>query len=216
MQQCIVLSDPARLCKRVCVRTFKRVAHRAKDRRLILSAEQLAGQELKRLRNERGWSQEEVARRMTASGYDWHQTTVGRTESAARPLRVNEAVVLATIFEVPITQLLVPAAMKLSDVEGEIKDTEEALAEVKKMLEEFQLKMEEFSAIQHHVTETYRKITSATEGLEGRLKLLREIQRIIKAGHHMPPDLAAQLAAAAEFVAVPGLTEALEAHRTQQ
>lgn len=151
---------------------------------------------------------------MIASGYDWHQTTVGRTESAARPLRVNEAVVLAAIFDVPITQLLVPAAMKLSDVEGEIKDTEEALGQ--KMLEEFQLKMEELSAIQHQVTETYRKITSATEGLEGRLKLLRENQRIIKAGHHMPPDLAAQLAAAAEFVAVPGLTEALEAHKAQQ
>jgi len=183
---------------------------------LVASAEQLADQELKRLRNERGWSQEEVARRMTASGYDWHQTTVGRTESAARPLRVNEAVVLAAIFEVPITQLLVPAAMKLSDVEGEIKETEEALAEVKKMVGEFQLKVEQLSAIQHQAAEMYRKMTSATEGLEGRLKLLREIQRIIKAGHQMPPDLAAQLAAAAEFVAVPGLTEALEAHKARQ
>lgn len=202
--------------KRKRVRTFKRVEHKTEDRRSVPSAEQLAGQELRRLRNERAWSQEEVARRMTASGYDWHQTTVGRTETAARPLRVNEAVVLSAIFEVPVTQLLVPAAMKLSDVDQEIEDTEEALAEIKVMMAEFQLKIEQLSAIQNQVTETHRKMTSAAEGVENRLKLLRQIQRIIKTGHQMPPDLAAQLAATAELVAIPGLAEALQERKPER
>ncbi len=60
MQQCIVLSDSARLRKRMGVRTFKRVPHKVTDHGSIPSVEQLAGQELKRLRTDRGWSQEEV------------------------------------------------------------------------------------------------------------------------------------------------------------
>jgi uncharacterized protein (DUF3084 family) len=43
---------------------------------------------------------------MDAYGYDWHQTTVGRIESAQRPLRLNEAVHLAALFEVPAEMLL--------------------------------------------------------------------------------------------------------------
>ena len=42
------------------------------------------------LREERGWSQSEVARRMKVYGYNWHQTTVGRVENGKRPLRLNE------------------------------------------------------------------------------------------------------------------------------
>lgn len=198
------------------VRTFKRVPHNLTDHGTIPSAEQLAGRELKRLRTDRGWSQEAVARRMTASGYDWHQTTVGRTESATRPLRVNEAVVLAAIFEVPITQLLIPATMKLSDVDQEIADTEEALARVAKLAAEFEPNVEQISAIHLKVTEAYRKLTNATEKLEDRLKLLREIQRVIKIGHQMPPDLAAQLAAVGELLSVPGLAEALETDQAPQ
>jgi transcriptional regulator with XRE-family HTH domain len=204
------------LRKRMGVRTFKRVPHNPADHGTIPSAEQLAGQELKRLRTDRGWSQEAVARRMSASGYDWHQTTVGRTESATRPLRVNEAVVLAAIFEVPITQLLIPVAMKLSDVDKEIEDTEEAHARTIKMLAELQSKVDQITVIHLKIAEAYRKVTNATEKLEDRLKLLREIQRVIKVGHQMPPDLAAQLAAVSELISVPGLAEALEAGQAQQ
>lgn len=197
------------------VHTFKRVAHNTQDSRSIPSAEELAGQELKRLRTERGWSQEEVARRMTSSGYDWHQTTVGRTESAARPLRVNEAVLLAAIFEVPITQLLVPAAMKISDIDTEISAIEETLDHIGKMAAEFQSKVDYVAAVQQEINEAYRKLTSGIEGLESRLKLLREIRRIIKSGHQLPTDVLAQLAAYSEFLAVPNLHQALEAEKAQ-
>ena len=37
---------------------------------------------------------------MEASGYNWHQTTVGRVENGKRPLRLNELVHLAAMFGV--------------------------------------------------------------------------------------------------------------------
>jgi transcriptional regulator with XRE-family HTH domain len=68
--------------------------------------EKLAGREFRRLREARGWSQEKVADRMKAFGYDWHQTQVSRTEVADRPLRLNEAAALCRLFEVRLEALL--------------------------------------------------------------------------------------------------------------
>lgn len=72
----------------------------------MATAEEVAGQELRRLRIGLGWSQEEVAERMKNYGYEWHQTLVGRIEAANRPLRLNEAVDLAALFDVPLERLL--------------------------------------------------------------------------------------------------------------
>lgn len=44
--------------------------------------------------------------RMSGLGHAWRQTTVTKTESADRPLRVNEAVHLANVFGVPVGDLL--------------------------------------------------------------------------------------------------------------
>ena len=71
-----------------------------------MGAEEAAGQELRRLRLGRGWSQEETARRMDAYGYGWHQTIIAKIESAGRPLRLREAVDLADLFGVPLESLL--------------------------------------------------------------------------------------------------------------
>jgi transcriptional regulator with XRE-family HTH domain len=60
------------------------------------------------LRRKHGYSQEHLAMRMTAAGYPWKQMTVARTEAADRPIRVNEAVALAHIFDVTISYLLAP------------------------------------------------------------------------------------------------------------
>jgi transcriptional regulator with XRE-family HTH domain len=97
----------------------------------IPTPEELAGEEVRRLRNARRWSQEEVARRMTAAGHtNWHQTTVGKTELATRPLRLNEAVALAGLFEVPVTQLIAPITLKPEDVQAELETIEERWAEI--------------------------------------------------------------------------------------
>lgn len=68
------------------------------------------GKQVKRFREIRGWSQQELARKMLDRGHSWRQTTVAKTEAADRPIRVNEAQDLATLFGVSVEDLLtIPA-----------------------------------------------------------------------------------------------------------
>jgi len=70
--------------------------------------EQLAGRQLRLLRQGRNWSQLEVAEKMRAYGYRWSQATVTRLESASRPIRLNELADLALLYGVPIEQFFGP------------------------------------------------------------------------------------------------------------
>ena len=68
--------------------------------------EVIAGQRVRALRQGEGWSQQELADRMAREGFPWRQTTATKTETAARPLRIDEAVALARVFDVQIGYLL--------------------------------------------------------------------------------------------------------------
>ena len=70
--------------------------------------EQLAGRHVRALRQERGWSQQDVAEKMRAYGYRWSQATVTRLETASRPIRVNELLDLAMLFDVRVWDFLSP------------------------------------------------------------------------------------------------------------
>ncbi|MEV7976241.1 helix-turn-helix transcriptional regulator [Streptomyces sp. NPDC086519] len=74
------------------------------------TAEQAVGRRIKALRGIRGWSQQQLASRMSVAGFSWGQTTVTKTENAERPLRVNEAVQLAHVFGVSVGDLLASPA----------------------------------------------------------------------------------------------------------
>jgi transcriptional regulator with XRE-family HTH domain len=105
--------------------------------------EQLIGRQVRLLRQAHGWSQQEVAEKMRAFGYQWSQATVTRLESASRPIRVNELADLAALYGVPIAQFLesgVPEDLdalkreieELTATRREIRqhlDAQEALAE---------------------------------------------------------------------------------------
>lgn len=61
------------------------------------------------LREERGWSQSELARRMVEAGWPkYTQMTVSRTEKGDRPLRLDEAESLAKVFDVELVSLWMP------------------------------------------------------------------------------------------------------------
>jgi transcriptional regulator with XRE-family HTH domain len=79
-----------------------------------------AGRALRRLRTARGWSQEEVAQRMKAYGYDFHQTTVAKIEAAQRPIRVRELADLAALYGVEVHELIYPPAGSLREADTEI------------------------------------------------------------------------------------------------
>lgn len=67
--------------------------------------EQMFGVRVKDLRTARGWTQDDLAKRMTSAGYQMHQTTVAKMESGARPTNVGEVAALAAIFGIPIGRL---------------------------------------------------------------------------------------------------------------
>lgn len=68
--------------------------------------ESVVGSRVRDLRESRGWTQRQLAERMKARGFDWHQTTAAKTEAADRPLRVNEVYALARAFDESVMSLL--------------------------------------------------------------------------------------------------------------
>jgi transcriptional regulator with XRE-family HTH domain len=79
-------------------------------------------------RQDRNWSQEDVAERLRHQGFEMHQTTVAKIERGARPLRVAEATALAEVFEMPIMavfELLLPTD-QTGDVDTRRRELEQA------------------------------------------------------------------------------------------
>lgn len=82
---------------------------------------------MQRLRESRGWSQGELARRMVAEGWvNYSQMTVSRTEKLERPIRLGEALAVARVFNVSLPMMLgggeagVEALTALRDIRAEL------------------------------------------------------------------------------------------------
>lgn len=66
-------------------------------------------QSVKRLREEKGWSQGELAKRMSKAGFDgFHQTTISRIEKGDRPVRIGEARGLARVLGTLVGIMIAP------------------------------------------------------------------------------------------------------------
>lgn len=68
--------------------------------------EEYLGRQVARLRKKRGLTQAELAERLGTYGHRMHQVTVAKLETGQRPTRVNEAVALSEILEVPVSALI--------------------------------------------------------------------------------------------------------------
>lgn len=94
---------------------------------------------MKRLREDRGWTQADLAREMTDLGWSgMYQTTISRMEKGERPVRIGEARGLAKVFGVTVGMMIAQpesskpvealknSVLKLDDVRGRlIGDIEE-------------------------------------------------------------------------------------------
>jgi transcriptional regulator with XRE-family HTH domain len=86
--------------------------------------EEQAGKALRQLRQARNWSQQEVAVRMAAFGYDFHQTTIAKIEAAQRPLRVRELADFAALYGVGVQELVYASALTLTEIDQVIEEVE--------------------------------------------------------------------------------------------
>jgi transcriptional regulator with XRE-family HTH domain len=133
-----------------------------------------AGRALRRLRLSQRWSQEEVARRMQAYGYDFHQTTIAKIEAAQRPLRVRELADFAALYGVEIHELVYPSNGSLAEIDEEIAQTgaqyETALSEA----EAAAMERLRAQAVLARIEDQDGKLRAEVAMLSGRLAFLRE------------------------------------------
>ncbi|MDR3663190.1 MAG: helix-turn-helix transcriptional regulator [Mycobacterium sp.] len=93
-------------------------------------------------RQDRNWSQDDVAERLRHHGFEMHQTTVAKIERGARPLRVAEATALAEVFDMPVMAVfglsqpeddatnLVSHRVELEQARKRVEDSRETLYSV--------------------------------------------------------------------------------------
>lgn len=94
---------------------------------------------VKRIREEQGWSQGELARRMAESGWEgFHQTTISRIEKGERPVRLGEARGLAKALGALVGQMILPPdeSKTLRDLELAVMSVECSAKELARSAEE--------------------------------------------------------------------------------
>lgn len=115
--------------------------HAKRFREIFLEYEVIAGRKFEQLRRDRGYSQHEIAERMTNLGFKMHQTTVAKLEQGRRPLRVAELAAMGSIFGLPVEAVLyLPNPKQAPDVEylaAELHQVDEAIRETEERLLEF-------------------------------------------------------------------------------
>jgi transcriptional regulator with XRE-family HTH domain len=110
-----LLTQSARRQEEARQRESEAVASLASDasKGFTATPEHALGRELKRLREAKGMSQEQVSRLMDIydrGGPSWKQTTVAKTEAGSRPIRVNELIGFTRVFDVSLTDLIASVA----------------------------------------------------------------------------------------------------------
>ncbi|TDD25008.1 hypothetical protein E1287_37750 [Actinomadura sp. KC06] len=81
-------------------------------------------------------SQEHLAEQMRTLGFPWQQTTVHKTENAARPIRLNEALALTEILRMNLGELLSNPSSEQPALVAENADLRRRLARARAALDE--------------------------------------------------------------------------------
>ena len=96
---------------------------------------------MKRLREENGWSQGEMARRMTDAGWPgFHQTTISRLEKGERPVRLGEARGIAQVLGTLVGQMILPTeeSESLRNLELEWQRLKNARSSLREAIHDFE------------------------------------------------------------------------------
>src|SRR5450756_537104 len=84
---------------------------------------------LRRLRMKFGWRQEDLALKARARGLRWSASTVTAIEIGRRPVSAGELLLLPTLLQVSLTELLSGDHDEIADVDGVLL-TQAALGEI--------------------------------------------------------------------------------------
>jgi len=136
-----------------------------------------AGRALRRLRTARGWSQEEVARRMKAYGYDFHQTMIAKIEAAQRPLRVRELADFAALYGMEVHELIYPPAGSLQEVSREIAMLTDHLKAADEDVQARRQALDKARAAAAAAEEDFRRHEGEAAMLRGRLTYLETARK---------------------------------------
>ncbi len=146
--------------------------------------ERIIGRKVKLLREERGWSQSELATRLRELGLDLHQTTVAKMEAGRRPLRVSEAVAIAQAMKLP------PNAFFWLPVPGE----DRSLAQARDELAKTEQSAEAASRTLLDVVETFaQNYAMEISHLRAMTELVNHMARVESASPEDRKDVAAQM-----------------------
>src|SRR5690349_20549555 len=88
---------------------------RREDRPWPRSYREILGQKVRKIRLDRRWRQDDVARLARQRGLPWNQATVAAIETGRRSLSLGEALLLQMILRVPLSDLLRPTDARGAD-----------------------------------------------------------------------------------------------------
>jgi transcriptional regulator with XRE-family HTH domain len=136
--------------------------------------------EFRRLREAKKMSQAAVAAKAVDLGFaGWTQQTIQKIEKGRRPIRLDEADVLARVLDVPIADLMQPP-MTIPELRAAIKGQKGLFEAAKQGLADAELERDEAQAAlrvaERHVTMAQDLLNRAwwrVGGLEARLKQLQ-------------------------------------------
>lgn len=140
-------------------------------------ADERFGKRVRALRENRGWSQAEMAKMLSDNGVQpMHPTTVAKIESADRSVRINEAVGIADLFEVSLDSLLDRNTSKQRDMEyllEALSDTvflsrtglERTAQSLRDRMEDIPADYERYDALAGLVRSVLSNLEAAGEGL---------------------------------------------------
>jgi len=131
-----------------------------------------AGRALRRLRLSQGWSQEEVAKRMQAYGYDFHQTTIAKIEAAQRPLRVRELAHFAALYEVEVHELIYPPNGSLAEIDHEITEVKSRVTAIREREQSTAVVLRQARDVLEAAQSEHAMCSREAAMLEGRLSFL--------------------------------------------
>jgi transcriptional regulator with XRE-family HTH domain len=82
-----------------------------------LSASKVFAQSMRVMREGRGWSQKQLADELTKLGYPVHQTTIGKWETGARRLTLDDALVISSALSLQLVHMLSGSYLRGRDVQ---------------------------------------------------------------------------------------------------